>query len=95
MLSFKITAKELLLCDGPKKIKRSIYFFWSIAKQMLCEVRDSEWSVTFAKQELFIRNERSEFRITFRAWRCLGLLRFVTPELKPNIVTVVDCDYKC
>jgi hypothetical protein len=24
----------------------------------------------------------------------LGLLRFVTPELKPNIVTVVDCDYK-
>jgi hypothetical protein len=25
----------------------------------------------------------------------LGQQRFVTPELKPNIVGIVDCDYKC
>jgi hypothetical protein len=29
-----------------------------------------------------------------RGLAMLGRLRFVTPELKPNIVTVVDCDYK-
>jgi hypothetical protein len=30
-----------------------------------------------------------------RGLAMLGLLRFVTLELKPNIVDVVDCDYKC